>query len=50
MDIHDNAKKNMDNFFVQRLLFYFFNMSILGGISKNNHHLLMIDGIVHILP
>jgi hypothetical protein len=31
-------------------IFFFSKMSILGGISKTNHHLLIIDGIVHILP
>jgi len=44
MDIHDNAKKTWKTFLFKDFIFYFFKMSILGGISKTNHHLLIIDG------
>jgi hypothetical protein len=42
MDMHDNAKKNMDDFFC--LFFFFFKRFIPSGISRTNCHLLIMDG------
>jgi hypothetical protein len=42
--MYGNVEKNMDDYFLVKEFLSFFNKSILGGMSLNNQHLLILDG------
>jgi hypothetical protein len=44
MDLHGNAKKAWMIFFLFKEFLSFFKKFVLGGVSFNNRHLLVLDG------
>jgi hypothetical protein len=44
MDLHRNAKKVLMTSFLLREFLFFFKKIVLGGVSFNNRHLLVLDG------